>query len=220
MYSTTTTTSASESDEGRAMALNWMSNLGTMFPPIDFESSSLDNWESASVDRDMLSQHNHIVTTTTTAGNLLEDALSTMLPLPWGDDTYLSSPRAGETETGDETTPKTAAAAIPTSSCEPDPVSPPPPDLRCWDHGCEGRLFTTLSNLKRHQREKSSGRALHPCPRCGAHFSRMTARNRHLQNQSCTRIRRYSSGRKRPCADATVAPYLPYPHDQMADSYF
>jgi hypothetical protein len=217
MYSTTTTTSASDSDEGRAMVLNWMSNLGAMFPPIDFESSPLDNGESASVDRDTLFQHNHTVMTTTTAGNLLEDALSTMLLLPWGDDFYLSPSRAGETETGDETTPRTitaAAAAIPTSSYEPDPVSPPPPDLRCWDHGCEGRLFTTLSNLKRHQREKSSGRALHPCPRCGAHFSRMTARNRHLQNQSCTRIRRNSNGRKRPCVDATVAPYLLHPHER------
>ncbi|KAJ4073559.1 hypothetical protein NW761_014155 [Fusarium oxysporum] len=36
-------------------------------------------------------------------------------------------------------------------------------DLRCWDHGCNGQLFTTLSNLKRHQKEKSSQRPSYPC---------------------------------------------------------
>lgn len=70
-------------------------------------------------------------------------------------------------------------------------------DLRCWDHGCNGRAFTTSSNLKRHQRERSSSRAYHLCPLCGAHFSRTTARNEHVQNRSCTRIRRYSNGRQR-----------------------
>jgi hypothetical protein len=73
----------------------------------------------------------------------------------------------------------------------------PTPDLRCWDHGCNGQQFTTLSNLKRHQREKSSSRAAYLCPLCGAHFSRTTARNQHIQNQSCTKIRRYSNGRQR-----------------------
>jgi len=71
------------------------------------------------------------------------------------------------------------------------------PDLRCWDHRCNGRTFTTSSILKRHQRERSSSRALHLCPICGAHFSRTTARNEHIQNRSYTRIRRYSNGRQR-----------------------
>ncbi|KAK3939619.1 hypothetical protein QBC46DRAFT_387423, partial [Diplogelasinospora grovesii] len=75
--------------------------------------------------------------------------------------------------------------------------SKPFSDLRCWDHGCNGRAFTTSSNLKRHQRERSSSRASHLCPLCGAHFSRTTARNEHIQNRSCTRIRRYSNGRQR-----------------------
>lgn len=73
----------------------------------------------------------------------------------------------------------------------------PDSDLMCWDHGCNGQIFTTLSNLKRHQRERSSARASHLCPLCGAHFSRTTARNQHIKNQSCTRIRRYSNGRQR-----------------------
>lgn len=76
-------------------------------------------------------------------------------------------------------------------------TKPADPNLRCWDHGCNGRFFTTLSNLKRHQREQSSSRASHLCPLCGAEFSRTTARNQHIQNQSCTRIRRYSNGRQR-----------------------
>ncbi|CVL03516.1 uncharacterized protein FMAN_15152 [Fusarium mangiferae] len=71
-------------------------------------------------------------------------------------------------------------------------------DLRCWDHGCNGQLFTTLSNLKRHQKEKSSQRPSYPCNMCGAIFSRTTARNHHIQNQSCNRIRRHSNGRVRP----------------------
>ncbi|KAH6719179.1 hypothetical protein DL95DRAFT_411001 [Leptodontidium sp. 2 PMI_412] len=71
-------------------------------------------------------------------------------------------------------------------------------DLVCWDHGCNGRGFTTSSNLARHRREYSDKRPTYYCPKCGAFFSRKTARNTHVENQSCTRIRRYSNGRKRP----------------------
>jgi len=73
-------------------------------------------------------------------------------------------------------------------------------DLRCWDHGCNGRVFTTMSNLTRHRREHSNVRPSYHCPQCGAYFSRSTARNTHVENQSCTRIRRYSNGRQRPRA--------------------
>lgn len=71
-------------------------------------------------------------------------------------------------------------------------------DLRCWDHGCNGRIFTTMSNLTRHQREHSERRPTHQCPHCRAVFSRSSARNLHIQKQSCSRIRRYSNGRQRP----------------------
>lgn len=71
------------------------------------------------------------------------------------------------------------------------------PDLRCWDHGCNGRVFATASNLARHQREKSNRRPSYLCPMCGAYFSRSTARNQHVDNKSCGRIRRYSNGRQR-----------------------
>ncbi|KAK8010252.1 hypothetical protein PG990_009217 [Apiospora arundinis] len=71
-------------------------------------------------------------------------------------------------------------------------------DLRCWKHGCNGRKFTTGSNLRRHLREKSHARPACRCPRCGAIFSRTTARNTHVARGSCGRIRRYSNGRIRP----------------------
>ncbi|KAH8768233.1 hypothetical protein F5883DRAFT_356486, partial [Diaporthe sp. PMI_573] len=39
-----------------------------------------------------------------------------------------------------------------------DPAIQGRPKPQCWEHGCHGRLFSTFSNLFRHQREKS-GRA-------------------------------------------------------------
>ncbi|KAK8149578.1 hypothetical protein G3M48_006462 [Beauveria asiatica] len=68
----------------------------------------------------------------------------------------------------------------------------------CWDHGCNGRVFSSWSNLRRHQRERRGMSPKSLCPLCGAFFSRTTARNQHLANMSCGRIRRYSNGRDRP----------------------
>ena len=68
----------------------------------------------------------------------------------------------------------------------------------CWEHGCNGKVFSSWSNLRRHQRERALEAPKCHCPRCGAHFSRTTARNQHLANMSCQRIRRYSNGRMRP----------------------
>lgn len=71
-------------------------------------------------------------------------------------------------------------------------------DLACWDHGCNGRVFSTKSNLRRHQKEKEREGPECYCPKCGAFFSRSTALRQHLANESCNRIRRYSNGRPRP----------------------
>ncbi|KAL2266605.1 hypothetical protein VTJ83DRAFT_5957 [Remersonia thermophila] len=61
------------------------------------------------------------------------------------------------------------------------------PKPQCWDHGCNGRQFSTFSNLLRHQREKSGQAAKATCPNCGAEFTRTTARNGHLLHDKCKR---------------------------------
>ncbi|KAI1840656.1 hypothetical protein JX266_013163 [Neoarthrinium moseri] len=59
------------------------------------------------------------------------------------------------------------------------------PKPQCWEHGCNGRQFSTFSNLLRHQREKSGQAAKASCPNCGAEFTRTTARNGHLLHDKC-----------------------------------
>ncbi|CAI4216732.1 unnamed protein product [Parascedosporium putredinis] len=59
------------------------------------------------------------------------------------------------------------------------------PKPQCWEHGCNGRQFSTFSNLLRHQREKSGQASKATCPNCGAEFTRTTARNGHLLQGKC-----------------------------------
>lgn len=59
------------------------------------------------------------------------------------------------------------------------------PKPQCWEHGCNGRRFSTFSNLLRHQREKSGQAAKSTCPNCGAEFTRTTARNGHMAHEKC-----------------------------------
>ena len=68
------------------------------------------------------------------------------------------------------------------------------PKPQCWEHGCNGRQFSTFSNLLRHQREKSGSSSKSYCPKCGAEFTRTTARNGHLAHDKCTKQRRPSDG--------------------------
>lgn len=76
---------------------------------------------------------------------------------------------------------------------------------RCWDHGCNGREFSSRSNLVRHKKEKEGEAAKVVCPLCGAVFSRSSARDTHLTKHSCNRIRRYSNGRPRPSKIALLS---------------
>ncbi|KAI0849569.1 hypothetical protein F5Y00DRAFT_268983 [Daldinia vernicosa] len=69
---------------------------------------------------------------------------------------------------------------------------------QCWDHGCNGREFSSKSNFVRHVKERSGASTKGVCPLCGAIFTRNSARDTHLAKQSCNRIRRYSNGRPRP----------------------
>lgn len=63
------------------------------------------------------------------------------------------------------------------------------PKPQCWDHGCNGRQFSTFSNLLRHQREKSGVSSKPFCPKCGAEFTRTTARNGHMAHEKCKQRR-------------------------------
>lgn len=69
------------------------------------------------------------------------------------------------------------------------------PKPQCWEHGCNGRQFSTFSNLLRHQREKSGTASKSYCPKCGAEFTRTTARNGHLAHDKCTKQRRASDAK-------------------------
>ncbi|KAL4791025.1 hypothetical protein BDV19DRAFT_316148 [Aspergillus venezuelensis] len=69
------------------------------------------------------------------------------------------------------------------------------PKPQCFEHGCNGREFSTFSNLLRHQREKSGVVAKAECHHCGAVFTRTTARNIHVAQGKCKGLGRDSSGR-------------------------
>lgn len=58
-------------------------------------------------------------------------------------------------------------------------------EIRCWDHGCEGRKFSSLGNYRRHLREKNGHAKVFPCPDCGKAFTRSTARNYHKESGTC-----------------------------------
>ena len=78
--------------------------------------------------------------------------------------------------------------------------------LRCWEHGCNGRQFSTQSNLTRHLKEKAKRIPKVSCPWCGATFMRVNSRNNHMFNRSCKQIRRYSNGRLRPSTMRVLPP--------------
>ena len=56
---------------------------------------------------------------------------------------------------------------------------------QCWDHGCEGRQFSTSSNLLRHQREKSGSSTKQVCTSCGVEFTRKSALEAHSAHEKC-----------------------------------
>ncbi|KAK5698483.1 hypothetical protein LTR17_023626, partial [Elasticomyces elasticus] len=68
------------------------------------------------------------------------------------------------------------------------------PKPECWEHGCNGRRFSTSSNLLRHRREKLGTAPKYDCPKCGAEFTRATARNGHLAHEKCMKTRDRAEG--------------------------
>ena len=59
--------------------------------------------------------------------------------------------------------------------------------VQCWQHGCNGRTFSSLSNYRRHCREKRLNQQP-TCPRCGRGFSRPGARDSHYQKRRCKMV--------------------------------
>lgn len=59
---------------------------------------------------------------------------------------------------------------------------------RCWDHGCNGRVFANWSNLNRHRREKEPTRF--NCEKCGMQFTRRSALETHTTQDRCSTTRR------------------------------
>lgn len=57
-------------------------------------------------------------------------------------------------------------------------------DLRCSDHGCNGRRFSSIENYKRHIREKSLGHRV-TCFFCHMSFTRKSNLKQHLSLSRC-----------------------------------
>ncbi|KAJ0414843.1 hypothetical protein BJY00DRAFT_18500 [Aspergillus carlsbadensis] len=57
--------------------------------------------------------------------------------------------------------------------------------IRCWEHSCGGRAFSSLGNYERHLREKSGRAKSFNCEQCGQRFTRSTAKNKHIRYGRC-----------------------------------
>jgi hypothetical protein len=57
--------------------------------------------------------------------------------------------------------------------------------LECWLHGCNGRVFTSVNNYRRHCREQGQSCDKPMCPICGRAFTRRTARDQHYIKKRC-----------------------------------
>lgn len=75
---------------------------------------------------------------------------------------------------------------------EPWYTAPPPSTdsgaVQCWQHGCDGRFFASVSNYRRHCREKDGSNARVACPRCFQSFSRAAARDVHYMQGRCKTV--------------------------------
>lgn len=58
-------------------------------------------------------------------------------------------------------------------------------NLQCFEHGCCGRAFASISNLRRHRKERVREAKTLFCPLCGASFFRKWTRDRHVARLSC-----------------------------------
>ncbi|KAL4869850.1 hypothetical protein BDV12DRAFT_166964 [Aspergillus spectabilis] len=100
-----------------------------------------------------------------------------------------SSDQSGSTISSNHSSPSESntAPSPPTLSTQarprPNRVSKPP--IRCWEHSCGGRAFSSLGNYERHLREKSGRAKSFTCEQCGQRFTRSTAKNKHIRHGRC-----------------------------------
>nr|POE72339.1 hypothetical protein CFP56_12213 [Quercus suber] len=64
----------------------------------------------------------------------------------------------------------------------------PPPSLMCFEHGCNGRRFSSVENYRRHMREKNVQRFLR-CAFCNTSFTRNSNLMQHLRQGKCQEAR-------------------------------
>jgi hypothetical protein len=57
-------------------------------------------------------------------------------------------------------------------------------DYRCYQHGCEGRRFSSSENYRRHIRERNKSDRT-TCPFCAAVFTRKSNKDTHLRKGRC-----------------------------------
>jgi hypothetical protein len=107
---------------------------------------------------------------------------------------YAPPPLSSNTQNSRPTQPSAGNQMIQSSLPTPAPLessreefrgSAARPKPQCFEHGCNGREFSTFSNLLRHQRERSGNASKSVCPHCGTEFTRTTARNGHLTSGKC-----------------------------------
>jgi hypothetical protein len=156
----------------------------------------------------------------TTSPPSLSSALSTPTTIT-ANSSHQTSPILGRADAANLVLPNPLPAwdnldELMTSAPESQPTTASNGKAQCWEHGCNGRQFSTWSNLKRHQKEKSGKTKKVLCPQCGGEFTRNTARDTHLAKGSCNRIRRYSNGRQRPSRVALMEMLLRSPHNENA----
>lgn len=108
---------------------------------------------------------------------LLTDALLRLRALEQS--TYESSPKLA-TDGG-----RIERVALPISTQSPTLVSDAQGTVRCYQHSCAGRTFSSLGNYIRHVREKSGVATRFMCRECGQTFTRSTAKRKHESGGRC-----------------------------------
>jgi uncharacterized Zn-finger protein len=63
-------------------------------------------------------------------------------------------------------------------------------ELRCYEHGCEGRTFSRIENYKRHLREKNGTNTVR-CTLCHQVFTRKSNMTNHILQRRCSIIKEF-----------------------------